>query len=158
MRRCDDSAVLSSIENRCVSGEKCYIVTSCHYTDAMHRPDGVANISPIEILWCLGKNCCIVASRHCVKNPPCCAQFWRSCKSLLHWNPMVFGQELLKRQNCSYYHWSLSIGTVHIIDPWVSIRRSLSIDPHARWVSIHMSIAHDMLCRVPTLVQKISPP
>jgi hypothetical protein len=50
----------------------------------------------------------------------CYAECRRLCKSLLHWNHMVFGQELHERRNCSY-HRSLSIAPPFVV----------SIDPHA---------------------------
>jgi hypothetical protein len=150
------------------------LIHMLYHKYVVQSADARANLSSIEITWCLGKNCTSVGTVHIIDpwvsicrslsiidphvrwvsiphavSHVCCAAERRcSCKSLLHWNHMVFGQELHERWHCSY-HWSLSI------------------DPHARWVwsSIHMFIEYDrstcwstcMLCRVPTLVQ-ISPP
>jgi hypothetical protein len=59
-----------------------------HHMYVVQSADDHANLSSIEILWYLGKTWMSVSPRKAE---------W-SCKSLLHWNPMVFGQDLNERQ------------------------------------------------------------
>jgi hypothetical protein len=125
--------------------------------------DARANLSSIEIIWCLGKNCMSVGTVHIIDpwvsirrslsmidphavSHVCCAECRRWINSLLHWNHMVFGPELIKRRYCSY-HRSLSIET-----PFVEYDRSTCPLMDQLW---HLSRLPNLLklSRLPNLLK-----